>query len=242
MKLSSVTQGFVIKSIAVVVSLFKLVDSMARPKFTGFFILLSNLLNVTQLLGTFLTWKMSSYWVLWTGPSGRCDKFNFANRTGQLPIWKLNDLKVKIYDTFEFFYNSSFPAKSWQDPASINREEQNKKSCPYWGLNSQPYALPTVLARNLLCVCQSLKSFIQSYSIDSRNEQSPTCEVVHEAKLTTEISFQSDSLLAQLAECETDDLEVVGSIPSKGNFFILLFSVNAGRILPRFGRNYRKLD
>ena len=29
--------------------------------------------------------------------------------------------------TVEFFYNSLFPAKSWQDPASIDREEQNKK-------------------------------------------------------------------------------------------------------------------
>ena len=45
---------------------------------------------------------------------------------------------------------------------------------------------------------------MKSCSIDSRNEQSPTCEVVHETKLTT------DSLLAQLAEHETDDLEIVG--------------------------------
>ena len=45
---------------------------------------------------------------------------------------------------FKFFYNSLFPAKSWQDPASID-----------WGLNQQPpdhqsNALLTVLARNLL--------------------------------------------------------------------------------------------
>ena len=32
----------------------------------------------------------------------------------------------------------------------------------------------------------------------------------------------------------------MGSIPSRGNFFILLFTVNAGRILPRFSTNYRK--
>ena len=29
---------------------------------------------------------------------------------------------------FEFFYNLSFPAKPWQDSASIYGEEQNKKT------------------------------------------------------------------------------------------------------------------
>ena len=30
----------------------------------------------------------------------------------------------------EFLHNSKFPAKSWQDPASIEGEEQNKKIVP----------------------------------------------------------------------------------------------------------------
>ena len=47
---------------------------------------------------------------------------------------------------------------------------------------------------------------------------SPTCEVVPEIKLTSEISFPTDSLLAQLAEHGTEDLEVVGSIPGRDNF------------------------
>ena len=76
-----------------------------------------------------------------------------------------------------------------------------------------------------------IQAFIKSYSIDSRNEQSPTCEVVHETKVTSEFSFPTDSLPAQLAECGTDDLEVVGPILGRDNFFILLFSFNAGRIL-----------
>ena len=67
-----------------------------------------------------------------------------------------------------------------------------------------------------------IKAFIKLCSICSRNEQSPTCEVVHETKLTSEISFSTDSLPAHLVEHETDDLKVVGSIPSRGNFFILL--------------------
>ena len=58
---------------------------------------------------------------------------------------------------------------------------------------------------------------MKSCSIDSRNKQSPTCEVVHETK---ESSFQrslTDSWLAQLSEHQTDDLEVVSSNPT-GNF------------------------
>ena len=69
-----------------------------------------------------------------------------------------------------------------------------------------------------------IKVFIKSCSIDSRNEQNPTCEVVHETKLTSEISFPTDSLLAQLAEPGTDDLEVVGSIPGRDNFFLFCSS------------------
>ena len=83
----------------------------------------------------------------------------------------------------------------------------------------QSHALPTVLARNLLCV-SIIKACITSCSIDSKNNQSPKFVVMHETKLTSEISFQTDSLLAQLAEHETHDLEVVSSIPSGGNILL----------------------
>ena len=56
------------------------------------------------------------------------------------------------------------------------------------------------------------------------------------------MTHTTDSLQAQLAKHETDDLEVVGSIPSRGKFFILLFSINADRILPRFGRKRRIIE
>ena len=59
---------------------------------------------------------------------------------------------------------------------------------------------------------------MKSYSIDYRNKQSPTCEVVHERKESSLQKFPTDSSLAQLAEHETDDQEVVGSNPAKGNF------------------------
>ena len=81
-----------------------------------------------------------------------------------------------------------------------------------------------------------IKDFIKSCSIDSRNEQSPKCEMVHETKLTSEISFSTDSFLAQLAEHGTDDQEVMGSTPGGEIFFCS--SLNAGRILPRFGRKF----
>ena len=44
---------------------------------------------------------------------------------------------------FEFFYNSLFPAKSWQDPAGIDGEEQNKKVAPTgdWTHNLQIISL-----------------------------------------------------------------------------------------------------
>ena len=55
-----------------------------------------------------------------------------------------------------------------------------------WGLNSQPpdhqsTALPFELSHYLV-VCELLRSFIKSCTIDSRNKHSPTCEVVHETK------------------------------------------------------------
>ena len=36
----------------------------------------------------------------------------------------VEDSKQNYVGTLEFFYNSLFPAKSWQDTASIHREKQ----------------------------------------------------------------------------------------------------------------------
>ena len=62
---------------------------------------------------------------------------------------------VKLHaHSIEFFYNSLFSAKSWQNSVSIDRKKQNK-NCPQSGLNPQPpdlhsNALPTELCRILL--------------------------------------------------------------------------------------------
>ena len=63
-----------------------------------------------------------------------------------------------------------------------------------------------------------MKVFIKSCSIDSRNKQSPTCEVMHETKESSLQQSTTDSSLAQSVQHSTDDLEVVSSIPSRGNF------------------------
>ena len=61
-------------------------------------------------------------------------------------------------------------------------------------------------------------AFIKSCSIDSRNKLSPTCEVVHETKESSLQKSPTDSSLAQLAEQETDDQEVMGSSSTGDNF------------------------
>ena len=62
-------------------------------------------------------------------------------------------------------------------------------------------------------------AFIKSCSIDSRNEQSPTCEVVHETNKAHFISVQQISCLAQLVEHWPYDPEVLVSIPTGDNFW-----------------------
>ena len=59
---------------------------------------------------------------------------------------------------------------------------------------------------------------MKSCSIDSRNKQSPTCQVVHEAKESSLQKSSTDSWLAQLSEHQTDDPEVVSSNPTGSKF------------------------
>ena len=68
-----------------------------------------------------------------------------------------------------------------------------------------------------------IKAFIKSCSIDSRNKQSPTCKVVHGTKESSLQTSPTDSLLAQLEEHGTDDLEVVSSNPTGAIFDEIYF-------------------
>ena len=63
-----------------------------------------------------------------------------------------------------------------------------------------------------------IKAFIKSCSIDSRNKQSPTCEVVRRTKESPLQTSPTDSSIAQLGEHGTDDLEVVSSNLTGDNF------------------------
>ena len=56
------------------------------------------------------------------------------------------------------------------------------------------------------------------------NEQSPTCEVVHETdKAHFRNLLPNRFLLAQLVEHKSDDQKVMGSNPTGGNFWRNLF-------------------
>ena len=55
------------------------------------------------------------------------------------------------------------------------------------------------------------------------NNRSPTCQVVHETKLTSEIFWPTHTTLAQSVEHQSDDLEVLDSIPTRCNFDKFVF-------------------
>ena len=100
----------------------------------------------------------------------------------------------KTKKILEVLHSSKFPAKSWQNPASIEGEEQNKKKIvPTWDwTTTHNLQIIGLMLCQLCCLCllsvSIIKAFKKSCSIDSRNEQSQTCEVVHETKLTSQIS------------------------------------------------------
>ena len=98
------------------------------------------------------------------------------------------------------------------------------KNCPQWGLKPGPPDLQSnALATELSQHSVASLLIIKSCSIDSRNDQSPTCEVVHETKLTSEISCPTDSCLAQLVRHWPEDSEDLVSIPNEGNFWLIFF-------------------
>ena len=97
--------------------------------------------------------------------------------------WKRHSLSGKE-EIFEFFFISLFSAKSWQNPASIDREEQNKKLPPV-GIEPQPpdlhsNALPTELSQHSVASLNLHGLYKVMLYWFQKKYQSPTCEVVHE--------------------------------------------------------------
>ena len=85
-----------------------------------------------------------------------------------------------------------------------NKINSAKKIYLQWGLNPGPLdhhvnVLLTELSQQLV-VSLNLQG-IKSCSVDSRNDQSPRCEVVHETKFTLEIYCQKHTWLARSVEC-----------------------------------------
>ena len=63
-------------------------------------------------------------------------------------------------------------------------------------------------------------AFIKSCSINSKNDQSAKCEVMHKTKLTSE-----NTRLTQTVEHYSDDPEVLGSILTGGQFLTNFFTL-----------------
>ena len=132
--------------------------------------------------------------------------------------------------SIEFFCNLLFSAKSNQNLASIEGEEQNKK------------ITLLVLNHNLQIIsthCASKESVGKDIT-----EQNFVCFMHHFTSLykgLNDSDRQPNSDLPQLGEHWTDDLEVVSSIPGRGIFFPLLRQCwqDSGRIWQKI-TNFRK--
>ena len=94
----------------------------------------------------------------------------------------------------------------------------------HWNFLKPPMSILYTNVRFVLKM-KNPNAFIKSCSIDSRNKQSPTCEVMHETKESSLQESPTDSCLAQLVEQKSDDLEVVSSNLTGGNFWQNLFCV-----------------
>ena len=80
-----------------------------------------------------------------------------------------------------------------------------------------------MLSRHLLTV-SDFQILIKSCSIESRNDPSPKSEVVHETKISLNISYSTHACLAPLDQhqtCKPVMVSVVSSNPSGGNFIFL---------------------
>ena len=74
-------------------------------------------------------------------------------------------------------------------------------------LDHHANALLTELSQHLIA------SLNHHCSFDSRNNQSPKCEIVDETKLTSEMSCPTHTCLAQSVEHQGDDQNVLGFNP-----------------------------
>ena len=105
------------------------------------------------------------------------------------------------------------------------------KNCSSWELNPQPQDhhsnyLPTELSHYFVVGVNHKSCLHKSCSIDFRNKQSTSCEVVHETNKT----HVRNLLLNRFLTSTVGRLWVQS--PVDAIFFILHFSINTDRILP----------
>ena len=123
--------------------------------------------------------------------------------------------------TLEFFYNSSFPAKSWQDPASIEGKLKLPIDLPGIEPTTCRSSVPhsTDWARE-----DSVGDVWSEFSfVSCTTSQVGLClfleSIEHDFISNLIHTGTPNSDLAQSVEHGTDDLEVVGSILGMGNLF-----------------------
>ena len=146
--------------------------------------------------------------------------------------------RTKLHDAIDFLHNSKFPVKSWQDPASIEEEEQNKKNVPTWDWTHNLKIISSML-------CQLCYQWI-CWEGDFWNElcfmHHFTCWTLFIFRMNRAWLYkglndwdrQQNSDLAQLAEHGTDDPEVVDQF-RVGTIFLFCSSPS---MLAGFGRKF----
>ena len=150
------------------------------------------------------------------------------NKLDDKLIFIRSDRKRNEFLLIPVFHDSRFCQIILKD-LKLHREKQNKfhKKLPPVGIERKTSRSSCHCsidwAKSPFGSVWITNASIKSCSIDSRNEQSP---VVHETKLTSEISFPTHTRLTQPVEHYSDDQEVLGSIPIGDNFWLNLFSLS----------------
>ena len=168
---------------------------------------------------------MSIKKITWYWSTELCTTFNQYSQSNSFPYILLNEIdyicqrlieffkiriSLRLSDRTKYFFSKIAPSGVWTNNLRIFSLEFSQLSqVTIW-----------------LWVWIT-KALIKSCSIDSRNKQSPTCKVVHKTKESSLQKSPTDSLLAQLADQETDDQELMSWNPTGGQFFtkFILFCV-----------------
>ena len=149
----------------------------------------------------------------------------------------------------EFFYNSHISAKLWQNPARIDGEEQNKKNCPLLVIE------PRTSWSSLWCSADCARQLCIGQEISEVNFVSRTTSHIRLCSFLESIGYDrawpyTKAMVIQIGKCWLSSFSGTLVWWSRGSgfnlhwgqFYILVFSINAGIILPVFVRKWRIID